>query len=218
VAENMLFEKYGQSIKAGTEIFREGETGNQMYIIQEGTVRISKEFDGKLHVLAELGKGEFFGEMAIVSRMERTATATAATDVHLLAFDRAGFQSMIEKNAKIAMNVIDKLCRRLAEANAQIQHFFRKNEETLVALDLYNRFIEKKEGEPVLARDRVIKEISLNLEIPAQTVERIVDDLTEREIVTVKQNAIRLKNEGRLGAIADKSGQQQESTTPTEPS
>lgn len=214
MAENMLYEKYGHTIKAGTEIFREGQTGDQMYIIQSGTVRISKEFDGKRHVLAELGKGEFFGEMAIVSRMERTATVTAVTDVSLLAFDRAGFQSMIEKNAKIAMNVIDKLCRRLAEANAQIQHFFRKNEESLVALDLYNRFIDKREGEPVLARDRVVKEISLNLEIPAQTVQSIIDDLTEREIVTVKQNAIRLHNEGRLGAIAERGGQQPSESPP----
>jgi CRP-like cAMP-binding protein len=208
VAENVLYEKYGQTIGAGTEIFREGESGEQMYIIQSGTVRISKEFDGKLHVLAELGKGEFFGEMAIVSRIERTATATAVTDTYLLTFDRQGFQSMIEKNAKIAMNVIDKLSRRLADANAQIQYFFRKNEESLVALDLYNRFIAKREGEPVLARDRVVKEISLNLEIPSQTVQRIIDGLTERGICTVKQNAIRLKNEGRLGAIAEKGGQQ----------
>ena len=208
MAENVLYEKYGQTISAGTEIFREGEPGERMYIIQSGTVRISKEFDGKLHVLAELGKGEFFGEMAIVSRIERTATVTAVTDTYLLSFDRQGFESMIEKNAKIAMNVIDKLSRRLAEANAQIQYFFRKNEESLVALDLYNRFISKRDGEPVLARDRVVKEISLNLEIPAQTVERIIDGITERGICTVKQNAIRLKNEGRLGAIAEKGGQE----------
>jgi hypothetical protein len=112
------------------------------------------------------------------------------------------------------MNVIDKLCRRLAEANAQIQHFFRKNEESLVALDLYNRFIDKKEGEPVLARDRVVKEISLNLEIPSETVQSIIDDLTEREIVTVKQNAIRLRNEGRLGAIAERGGQRPSESPP----
>jgi len=216
VAENVLYEKYGQTISAGTEIFREGEPGERMYIIQSGTVRISKEFDGKLHVLAELGKGEFFGEMAIVSRIERTATVTAVTDTYLLSFDRQGFESMIEKNAKIAMNVIDKLSRRLAEANAQIQYFFRKNEESLVALDLYNRFISKRDGEPVLARDRVVKEISLNLEIPAQTVERIIDGITERGICTVKQNAIRLKNEGRLGAIAEKGGQDPEPDTESE--
>ncbi|NBB91291.1 MAG: cyclic nucleotide-binding domain-containing protein [Spirochaetes bacterium] len=210
MAENVLYEKYGQTISAGTEIFREGEPGERMYIIQSGTVRISKEFDGKLHVLAELGKGEFFGEMAIVSRIERTATVTAVTDTYLLAFDRQGFQSMIEKNAKIAMSVIDKLSRRLAEANAQIQYFFRKNEESLVALDLYNRFISKRDGEPVLARDRVVKEISLNLEIPSQTVQSIIDGLTDRGICTVKQNAIRLKNEGRLGALAEKGGQDPE--------
>ncbi len=203
----MLFDKYGRTLEAGTEIFHEGEPGQQMYIIQSGTVRITKAFNGKPHVLAELGKGEFFGEMAIVSQIQRTASATAVSETQLLAFDRQGFQSMIEKNAKIAMNVIDKLCRRLADANAQMQHFVRKNEESLVALDLYNRFIGKEQGEPVLAKDRVVKEISLSLEIPAQTVIDVIDDLTSREIITVKQNAVRLKNEGRLGAIADTSGQ-----------
>ncbi|MGM0675764.1 MAG: Crp/Fnr family transcriptional regulator [Spirochaetota bacterium] len=207
MAENMLFDKYGRTLEAGTEIFHEGEPGQQMYIIQSGTVRITKAFNGKPHVLAELGKGEFFGEMAIVSQIQRTASATAVSETQLLAFDRQGFQSMIEKNAKIAMNVIDKLCRRLADANAQMQHFVRKNEESLVALDLYNRFIGKEQGEPVLAKDRVVKEISLSLEIPAQTVIDVIDDLTSREIITVKQNAVRLKNEGRLGAIADTSGQ-----------
>ncbi|MFP3960388.1 MAG: Crp/Fnr family transcriptional regulator [Spirochaetaceae bacterium] len=206
MSENVLFEKYGQTVPAGAEIFREGEQGSRMFIIQKGSVRITKEFDGRPHVLAELGKGDFFGEMAIVSRMERTATATAVTETQILCFDRKGFESMIEKNAQIAMNVIDKLCRRLAEANAQIQHFFRKNEESLVALDLYNRFIAKPEGEPVLARDRVVREISLNLEIPAETVQQVIDDLARRDILTVKQNALRLKNAGRLGAVVEKGG------------
>ncbi|MFP4012103.1 MAG: Crp/Fnr family transcriptional regulator [Spirochaetaceae bacterium] len=206
MSENVLFEKYGQTVPAGAEIFREGEQGSRMFIIQKGSVRITKEFDGRPHVLAELGKGDFFGEMAIVSRMERTATATAVTETQILCFDRKGFESMIEKNAQIAMNVIDKLCRRLAEANAQIQHFFRKNEESLVALDLYNRFIAKPEGEPVLARDRVVREISLNLEIPAETVQQVIDELARRDILTVKQNALRLKNAGRLGAVVEKGG------------
>ena len=72
-----LFEKYGMVVDTGKEIFLEGEVGDLMYIIQEGSVRISKLIDGKPHILAVLGKGDFFGEMAIVTRVKRTATATA---------------------------------------------------------------------------------------------------------------------------------------------
>jgi CRP-like cAMP-binding protein len=203
MAQNPLFEKYGQTIRAGREIFHEGEPGDRMYIIQDGSVRISKEFDGKEHVLAELVKGDFFGEMAIVSQMKRTATATALTDVQLLAFDRAGFQSMIEKNAKIAMNVIDKLCRRLEQANSQIQHLFEKNEQSLVALNLNYKFMEKPPDQQVLALDRVVKDLSLSLQVPAESVSETIRQLERNGIVTIQGNALRLQNRDKLTAVAD---------------
>ena len=55
-----------------------------MAIIQRGKVRVSKDFSGKPHVIAVLEKGEFFGEMAIVSRLHRTATVTAIDEVEAL--------------------------------------------------------------------------------------------------------------------------------------
>jgi CRP/FNR family cyclic AMP-dependent transcriptional regulator len=140
MSDNVLFEKYGHVIPAGTVIFREGDEGNEIFIIQEGKVKISKSIGNNDHVLAILGKGDFFGEMAIVNRIRRTATAQTVTDTHLLAFDRQGFRSMIEKNSKIAMNIIDKLCRRLQQANMQIQQLKRKNAPALIALHLVYAF------------------------------------------------------------------------------
>src|SRR6056297_3257378 len=142
VSENPLFEKYGQTVRDGTVIFEEGQSGDKMYIIQSGAVRITKTIDGRVHQLAELVKGDFFGEMAIVSNITRSATATASGTVEILSFDRQGFESMIGKNTKIAMNVIDKLSKRLQNSNAQIQQLVRKNERSIMALNLYNRFIE----------------------------------------------------------------------------
>ncbi len=203
---NVLFEKYGQTIAAGRQIFGEGEDGDRMYIIQDGAVRISRTIDGKEHVLAELGKGDFFGEMAIVSRIKRTASATTVAPTQLLAFDRAGFQSMIEKNARIAMNVIDKLCRRLENANSQIQALVRKNEQSMIALNLYNRFMEKPEAERALAFDRSVKEISMSLQIPLDTVENAIRTLAEDGILAIKTNAVRLRNENRLTQVAGQAG------------
>lgn len=206
MAENPLFEKYGQTIPAGRQIFNEGDDGDRMYIIQRGTVRITKAIDGKQHVLADLGKGDFFGEMAIVSQIRRTASATTLEEVQLLAFDRQGFQAMIERNSKIAMNVIDKLCRRLESANAQIQKLFQKNEESLVALNLYNKFYEKPADEQVLALDRAVKDISLALEVPSEAVSRTVDQLAARGVVTIQGNALRLRNADKLSELADEIG------------
>lgn len=206
MSENILFEKYGQTISPGRRIFSEGEAGEKMYIIQSGTIRISRTIDGKEHVLAELTKGDFFGEMAIVSRMPRTASATTVTDTQLLAFDRAGFQSMIEKNAKIAMNVIDKLCRRLENANSQIQALVRKNEQSVIALNLYNRFMDRPEGERALALDRAVKEIAQSLQIPVDTVEEAIQQLARDGVLSIKTNALRLTNEGRLTEMAEQVG------------
>ncbi|TVR59710.1 MAG: Crp/Fnr family transcriptional regulator [Spirochaetaceae bacterium] len=203
---NPLFEKYGRTVEAGHVIFTEGEPGNYMYIIQQGSVRITKNIGGKEHVLAELSKGDFFGEMAIVSKIERTATAIAVDSVQLLVFDRNGFQSMIEKNAKIAMNVIDKLCRRLQNANSQIQFLFKRNERSLIALNLYCKFMEKPADEQFLAYDKTVEDISFNLEVPAASVQNSLKEFAESGIVLVNANAIRLKDRQKLNALADRAG------------
>lgn len=201
MSDNPLFEKYGQTIRDGTTIFRENEPGDKMYIIQSGSVRISKTIDGHNHLLAELGKGDFFGEMAIVSNITRTATATASGTVELLIFDRPGFEAMIAKNTKIAMNVIDKLCRRLQNANSQIQTLVRRNERSVIALNLYNRFTEAGADDKALTFDRAVDEISLSLETPASTVEEVLRGFDADGICKIEGNAIRLKDKKRLVAL-----------------
>ncbi len=208
MSDNLLFEKYGHVIPAGTVIFREGDEGNEMFIIQDGKVKISKSIGNKDHVLAILGKGDFFGEMAIVNRIRRTATAQTVTDTQLLAFDRQGFRSMIEKNSKIAMNIIDKLCRRLQQANMQIQQLKRKNAPALIALHLVYAF----EGAPEdsIPFDKTLEEISLSLEMPLQEVEGIVQRMESEGIVKKEGKTLHLVNSQ---ALRDKSGAASETQT-----
>ena len=207
MADNPLFDKYGVTLKNGDRIFTEGEPGDRMYIIQEGTVRITKSIDGKEHELARLHKGDFFGEMAIVlQNTKRSATATTIGTVQLLSFDRQGFEGMIQKNAKIAMNVIDKLCRRLQNANAQIQQLFRSNERSLIALNLYNRFTEQAAESGKLTLDRTVEEITLNLETPADFVSEVLYGFDRDGIVEIEGNTILLRDKQRLVQLARESG------------
>jgi len=92
-----LFEKYGEIIPKGTVLFYEGDPGQEMYIIQAGKVRISKRVRNVEKTLVILGKGEFFGEMAILNNRPRSATATVIEDCKILIFDRETFETMIKQ-------------------------------------------------------------------------------------------------------------------------
>ncbi|MFW6139446.1 MAG: cyclic nucleotide-binding domain-containing protein, partial [Spirochaetota bacterium] len=85
-----LFQKYGQVVEAGRVIFKEGEPGETMYIIQKGRVKITKRVNDIDKILTVLQKGDFFGEMAIIRQTTRSATATAIDTCELLAFNREG--------------------------------------------------------------------------------------------------------------------------------
>jgi CRP/FNR family transcriptional regulator, cyclic AMP receptor protein len=204
--ENTLFNKYGIVVDSGKVIFEENAEGDRMFIIQEGNVRISKTISGKPHILAVLGKGDFFGEMAIVNRVRRTATATAVGTVKLLAFDRPGFVGMIEKNARIGLNVIDKLCRRLQQANTQIQHLVKGNEKGLIALNLYYAFAEQGLEKAVLEIHKTARDISLSLEIPNENSLKYFQTLDEQGIIANDNGNLMLIDKTRLSALAESAG------------
>lgn len=110
-------------VPAGKTLFREGESGADMYILESGTVEISRGGS----VLAALEAGDFFGEMAILEDQPRFATATARTDVRVLRIERASFADLLRANVEIAIRIMRKLAarqrraeQRLLEAQAEL--------------------------------------------------------------------------------------------------
>jgi CRP-like cAMP-binding protein len=121
-AEETLFQRFGKEFPKGTVLFNEGEPGKDMFVLQSGKISISKKVRDVEKVLAVLGPGEFFGEMAIISNKPRNATATVTEDAKLLVIDPKTFEAMIRGNAEIAVRMIKKLAERLSEADAQIEN------------------------------------------------------------------------------------------------
>jgi CRP-like cAMP-binding protein len=106
---------------AGDVIFQQGELGTEMFIIQEGEVNIVKHINGESHTLSHLEKGDFFGEMAVLESVPRTADAIAATEVRALAINGARFDEMLHKNPEVAVRIIRKYSKRLREANTLLE-------------------------------------------------------------------------------------------------
>ena len=196
--ESQLFERFGRVIDAGDVIFAEGDEGTHMYIIQRGRVRIAKRMGGRDMTLAYFEKGDFFGEMAIVNRVSRTATATAMQETELLQVDRAGFQSMIQKNAAIAMNVIDKLCRRQQAAHEQMQHLMRQNSEGLVSLHLRYGLLQAGGS---AERGQLVEEIALSLELPQDQVSAIIASLVSQDALAEEQGMLRIVDQAKLDQL-----------------
>jgi CRP-like cAMP-binding protein len=196
-------QKFAKFYQPGAVVFREGDEGEEMYIIQKGKVRISKSFAGKLYVIAVLSKGDFFGEMAIVNRIKRTATVTAMDAVELLAFDREGLVNMITKNARVGLSIIDKLCRRLQNANLKIQHLVKKDEMGLIALHLHHLFQELPPGKTAIPYQEILDDISLTLELPRDKVAAILDRLQDAGAVCHTEDNLELKDSEKLFTLTE---------------
>jgi CRP-like cAMP-binding protein len=114
---------YGREFPAGAVIFEEGDPGSRMYVIQSGRVRVEKSIGGRAVVLALLGPGEFFGEMALLEGQPRSATAVVAEAGRILELEETAFEDLVRSNAEVALRLLRKLSARLRDANRQIRNF-----------------------------------------------------------------------------------------------
>lgn len=148
-----------------------------MYVLQSGRVRISKSSHDGDKTLAVLGPGEFFGEMAILNRKARTATAEVVEDANLLVLDAKTFEAMVVSNVEIAVRLIKKLAHRLDNADTLIDILMHRDPKARVILGLSREAeqggIEQDDGSVLvpLSREDLAAQIGL-------TPEEIVDVLS----------------------------------------
>jgi CRP-like cAMP-binding protein len=101
-----------QPFAGGDQVFSEGEPGDALYLVVEGTVKVQQ--NGKQ--LAQLGPRDVFGEMAVLDSEPRLATVTAVKDAVLLRIARDDFRDILQERPEIGMGIIKVLSRRLRDA------------------------------------------------------------------------------------------------------
>jgi CRP/FNR family transcriptional regulator, cyclic AMP receptor protein len=114
--------------KAKTFLFRAGEEGNAMYLIERGRVRISVQAtDGREMTLTELGRGDFFGEMALLNGQRRSADAIVAEDSRLAVLSREHFLSFVRSSPNVALEMLTALANRLRHTDELLRHSATRN-------------------------------------------------------------------------------------------
>lgn len=137
-----LFEKFGRRLGKGEIIFREGDFGDTMYIIQEGEIEIRKRAGQAFKVLSSLRAGDFFGEMALIDKSPRSATAVAIADSALLEVTHRSFEYMLEHNLDFTKRLVRELVEKIRSSNELIYELLTKNKKHRLvnALVRFSRF------------------------------------------------------------------------------
>jgi len=110
----------GRIYTAGEVIFRQGELGDRMYVIQEGKVEIVLEQGGKEIVIAVRAPGDFFGEMALFEREVRMATARALGPARLLSVDQKNLLRRVHEDPSLAVRIIQAMSQRIRNLSGEV--------------------------------------------------------------------------------------------------
>jgi uncharacterized membrane protein len=113
---------------AGEVIFHEYDTGDALYVVEEGSVRIwVTDEDLQQVTLSELNPGQFFGEMAVLDRGQRSSSASAVTDIHLHRLSSDNFQKFLMAHPDCAIDVICEIGARLRQTNLLVAQRASRN-------------------------------------------------------------------------------------------
>lgn len=115
--------RLGKEYEKGEIIFRQGDTGNCMYVIQSGEVEALAESDGHELRLRTMGPNEFFGEMALFEQAQRTATIRTTKTTRLLTIDKKNFLGGIHEDPSLAFRIVETMSHRIRDLTERLARY-----------------------------------------------------------------------------------------------
>lgn len=154
VAQYARFQRY----RRGERIFSEDSTGECLYVLVSGRVKIYASAGSRSKTFALLDPGDFFGEMALLGERTRSASARAILDSELLVLQRKDFHQFLKVDTGLTLTVLETLCARLRQADKQIEMLSFQNVLGRAAITILE--LETKYGKPVAGGNLIDAEIT----------------------------------------------------------
>lgn len=185
-----------RTFRSGEVIFHRDDHGQVLYVIKEGKVKICLiSPDGQEISLAVLGKGDCFGEFAILDSLPRSADAVAMEKVECYTLQRSDFHNVVMKNPKIAIQIMEVLTKRLRTTDEMI--------EDLIFLDVPGRvakkLLELADSHGVKSEDGVRIEVRLTQQELAsmvgasrESVNKVMGYFTDKRFISTDKHRITL--------------------------
>lgn len=118
--------RLGKQYNDGEIIFRQGDKGNCMFVIQQGEVDVIAEADGREILLRTLGPTDFFGEMALFEEAIRTATIRSKGESRILTIDKKSFMGGVYEDPSLAFRIVETMSHRIRDLTDRLAKFEEK--------------------------------------------------------------------------------------------
>jgi len=133
----MIAGELGKVYEDREVIFREGDKGDAMYVIQSGEVKISRMIGKEEINIATLGPGEIFGDMALFDKSPRSATATALGGARVLNIDRKKLFTTINRDPTLVFKILETMSKRIRKMNIDLSELKKRSDDSALRhLDL----------------------------------------------------------------------------------
>jgi CRP-like cAMP-binding protein len=160
----------------GAVIFRQGDPGHEMFVIAEGRVRLTLGAEAHEKEIGLFGRGEFFGELSLLSGAPRTATAQAVEDTTLLAIGRDVFKMMVEDDLDIVFRMMNIEGQRLSNTNRPIEQLTQQLGHVRIVAYCLKRFVGAQSRFPFTADiNGIAAELQITPSVTAATFAELAD-------------------------------------------
>ncbi len=187
-------------VPKGSVIFRQGDAGNEMFVISQGRVRLTIGTAGHEKEVAIFGPGDFFGELSLLSDEPRSATAEVVEDATLLAIGRDVFAMMVQDDLDIVFRMMNIQGQRLSRTNEPIQDLMQRLGRVRIAAECLRRVWAPGTVWPATID---IAEVSATAGLNQQTVARTLAELARQGIGALEDGHWRIADQAQAGKLLD---------------
>ena len=195
-----------RKVDRGHVVFTEGDTGDRLFIVIEGKVKISRSAaDGRENLLAVLGPSEMFGELSLCDPGPRTATATAVTDSALASLDHDDLRPLLFAQPAVAVQLLAALAQRLRRTNEAMADLVFSDVPGRVAkalLDLAERFGDDEQDGVRVHHDLTQEELAQLVGASRETVNKALSEFANRGWLRLEGRTVLLLDRERLARRA----------------
>ena len=190
------------SLKRGDVLFNEGDSGNQLYVVIDGKIKLGRtSADGRENLLAILGPGQMFGELSFFDPGPRSATATAVTDVELKSLGHEALSPVLASHPDVALALLHQLAGRLRRTNEVVGDLVFSDVPGRVAkalLDLAGRFGRKADDGVHVNHDLTQEELAQLVGASRETVNKALADFASRGWMRLEPRSVVILDIERL--------------------
>lgn len=184
-------QRHDRAFDAGEVLFREGEFGDVLYVIQQGRVLLSKDIDGESTMLGELEAGDFVGELGVLRSRAHATTATAAEATRCLVIDAPTLERMVTGDGEIAVRLVMGIADRLAASYELLGMLGQRDPRTRVCMAIirHAEMSDERTGEGIWIRKR-LGDIAEEVAVSDTEMGEISKQLMRLQLLRIKRDGI----------------------------